>query len=298
VFVQQTASHSAQAGALGRRREDLLKLSQEVWPEDGGASTASKILDSLVEQGVLQEKHGRLFLGDEWSDRAESRGGGLHHNFDSGIGGVPVIDSTTGEVLTYVRGLLESSSGIALAGQRWDVVSEGGEIIVKSARTGGNETLRYPARAAPTPRSYAEHVRRGLGFESVDAPLVDVGAASLWFHFGGSAYESVLASCFPALKRVRGLSGLALEGTISEESIQILLKDKAKISSSIGKAAEGLVSALSLGRYHSDLPEDVRRDTALAFFEPDKFLEWLSSRRIVRPDPEDRAYRRMMSDLI
>jgi hypothetical protein len=178
-------------------------------------------------------------------------------------------------------------------------VSEGGEIIVKASRSkGDSETFRYAARSAPTPMSFAEHVRRGLGFEDVEAPLVDVGTTTLWFHFGGSAYESVLVSYFPKLKRVKGLAGLALNGSISEASVQELLKDKSGLNSFFNKAADGLVSALSLGRYHSYLPDDVRRSVALNFFEPDKFVEWLGSRKISLLRETEAKCRKLLSDLI
>ena len=119
-----------------------------------------------------------------------------------------------------------------------------------------------------------------MGFEEFEAPIVDLGAATFWFHFGGSPYETVLVSCFPNLKRVKGLGGLALNGSIVEESKHDLLKDKRVLISIIDKVAEKLVSAFSLGRYHSDLPDTVSSATALAFFEPDKFFEWLSTRKI------------------
>jgi ATP-dependent Lhr-like helicase len=298
VFVQQALSHTAQAGKDGRPREDLLQLAQETWPESAGPRTASRILDYLIEQEMLEERRNRFYLGSIWSDRLERSGGDLHHNFDSETLGIPVIDASTGEVLTHVAQTPIGPKGIALAGQRWDIVSDSGEIIVKSSRAEeGGKTFRYAARSAPTTMSFAEHVRRGLGFEDNETPIVDLGGRTLWFHFAGSAYESVLTSLFPDLKSVRELNGLAVRGSISEKNLKTLAANRPSLVANLQKAADGLVSSLSLGRFHSDLPQDVRTSVAVEFFGPDKFFEWLSSRKVTLMNEKDETYRKLMNDL-
>lgn len=299
VFVQQAASHTAQAGTGGRLRDDLLHLAQEVWPEAVGPKTASRILDFLVEQEMLEEKRDRLYLGSIWSDRFERSGGDLHHNFESGDAGIPVIDASTGEVLAHVAQTAIGPKGIALAGQRWDIVSDSGEIILKSYRAEeGGKTFRYAARSAPTTLSFAEHVRRGLGFEDNETPIVDLGGRTLWFHFAGSAYESVLKSLFPDLKSVRELNGLAVRESVSEKNLKTLTANRPSLMANLQKAADGLVSSLSLGRFHSDLPQDVRTSVAVEFFGPDKFFEWLSSRKVTLLNEKDEKYRKLIHDLM
>ncbi len=156
-----------------------------------------------------------------------------------------------------------------------------GEIIIKSSQSGKcNETFRYAVRSAPTSMSYAEHVRRGLGFREEEAPIVALGGSSLWFHFAGSAYESILTSILPNLKRVRGLFGLAVKGSISEDRLKALAENRTSLTANLHGVADELVPSLSLGRFHKDLPVQVRKSVAVEFFGPDKFIEWLKSRKI------------------
>jgi len=284
VFIQQAASHSAQARGRGRRRADLLSLAEDVWPEPAGPITATRILDSLVEQGVLVEAGERLHLGEQWSDRFERAGGDVHHNFDSGGQGIPVVDTSTGEILTYVLEAPTGHSRVALAGRGWKVRIQSGEILVSSSvRGSGAGTFRYAARAAPTGKNYAEHVRRGLGFQETDAPIVDGPRGHLWFHFGGSAYEAILAVLLPDLKGVRGLSGIALRGVVTESMLRAIAGDHARLTEQLHELADAVVMPTSLGRYHRLLPEDVRKKVTLERLNPDEFRQWLGSRRPVTP---------------
>ena len=82
VCVQQAASFVAQNGRRGRSRPNLLDLAQRVWPE-APARTAEEILDGLVEQGYLEERRGRLFLGEPWADAFDKGSSGMHANLDS-----------------------------------------------------------------------------------------------------------------------------------------------------------------------------------------------------------------------
>lgn len=281
VFIQQAASHVAQADRGGRLRSDLVTLAQDVWPESEGPKTARKILEHLIETENLVQKGNRLYLGDAWSDRLEKAGGDFHHNFESGNKGTPVIDATTGEILTYVLGGEIGPEGVALAGQRWEVVNESGEILIKSSTKKRNEkAFQYAARAAPTGKNYAEHVRRGLGFGEKDAPIFGTDVQPLWFHFGGSAYESLLLALLPALVRAPGLSGLALGGVVTQESIAMVTNNQVAVYEKINKLADKIVSSLSLGRYHSSLPIEVRTSVAVEAFGPNDFYSWLTSRKI------------------
>ncbi len=280
VFVQQSASFTAQGKHRGRRRSDLLALAQEVWPEADGPTTATRILDSLVEEGALVESGGRLYLGEAWSDKLERAGGGLHNNFDSGGPGIPVVDASTGEVLSHVAASAPGRRNIALAGGRWDIVSVSGEILVAQKAVGtGEATFRYATRGAPTGRSYAEHLRRGLGYEATHAPVVRGPGRDLWFHFGGSAYEAVLASLFPDLKQVRRLAGIALQGVPVESTLMAVASDREPIVHVLRRLAEDLAIPAALGRFHRLLPADVRERVALEYLDVDGFVRWLAARR-------------------
>lgn len=285
VFVQQAASYTVQGRKRGRRRADMLALAQMVWPEPNEPVTANRILDELVEQGVLVESGDRLFLGSEWSDRFERAGGDFHHNFDAGGQGIPVVDGSTGEVITHVSHSPAGGASVALAGRRWNVVSEGGEIVVASgAQATGDVPFRYAARSAPTGRSYAEHVRHGLGFGSEAAPVLQGPSGYLWFHFGGSAFEAVLKGLIPGLRSVRGLAGLALGGTPSEPALLALAGDIDRLTHMLRGLADDVATPMTLGRYHDQLPRDVRTEVCLQLLDPDALARWLASRDLRRSE--------------
>ncbi len=278
VFVQQAASYTIQGRKRGRRRSDLLALAQMVWPEQD-AATANRILVELVEQGVLLESGDRLFLGSEWSDRFERAGGGFHNNFDAGGSGIPVVDGSTGEVITHVLHSQAGGASVALAGRRWNVVSQAGEIVVASAaQATGDVPFRYAARSAPTGRSYAEHVRRGFGFASEAAPVLQGPSDDIWFHFGGSAFEAVLRVLIPGLRSVKGLAGLALGGTPSESALHALAEDTDRLGDLLRGLADDVAAPMTLGRYHGQLPLDVRTAVCVQLLDPDGFARWLASR--------------------
>jgi ATP-dependent helicase Lhr and Lhr-like helicase len=286
VFVQQAASHIAQAAARGRRRTDLLALAHEVWPEPGGPKTATRVLDSLVERGVFVETAGRLHLGDEWSDRFERGGGDVHNNFDAAGRGIPVVDASTGDVITHAYHPLRDNEGVALAGQRWEVIGQSGEILIKPrSNAGGEETFRYATKGSPMGKSYAEHVRRGLGLGSTDAPVFEGRSGSIWFHFGGTAYEAVLRELYPDLRVARAFRGLALLGLIEERRVRTFEGDRVRLERILEGIGKVLIPAMSLGRYQRELPEDIQSRVALEIFNTNTFVEWLLTREMRRIDP-------------
>jgi hypothetical protein len=97
---------------------------------------------------------------------------------------------------------------------------------------------------------------------------------------------------------VRELNGLAVRGSISEKNLKTLTANRPSLMANLQKAADGLVSSLSLGRFHSDLPQDVRTSVAVEFFGPDKLLEWLISRKIALLNEKDEKYRKLIHDLM
>lgn len=293
VFVQQAASFIAQNRQRGRRREDLLELAQETWPEQDGPITASRVLDTLIEQNALTEAGGRLYLGEEWSNRLERAGGDFHHNFDSPGQGIPVVDASTGELVSHVPLTSYHTHKVALAGRRWDVVSQLGEILIASTPDrGGETTFQYATRAAPTGKRFAEHLRRGLGFEPIDAPTIASPNGVLWFHFGGSAYEAVLSRLLPNLKHVKGLHGIALKGSVTSEDLLGLVEDASGLTTLLQGLASNIALPATLGRYHHLLPDDVQAQVALDYLDPGLLTEWIRSRRVnLQPDAREAEVR-------
>lgn len=281
VFVQQAASVVAQAGIKGRLRSDIISLAATIWPENEGEKFAEIILDHLIEKDQITQKGYRLYLGDIWSDRLKTAGGGFHHNFETTAQEVPVIDTTTGEVLTYIPNIQFDQENVALAGQRWKKVHQGTEIYVKASSDKREEKpFRYSPRGAPTSKVYAEHVRKGLGFGDQDAPVLELRGEPLWFHFGGSAYEIALRSLFEDLRGVRALRGLALRGVVTADHLLLLTQRPNYIRSNIYNIIDSLVTSLSLGRFHRELPQDIQMKVALEVFDLKSFCEWLGSRSI------------------
>jgi ATP-dependent helicase Lhr and Lhr-like helicase len=281
VFIQQAVSHIIQSGQLGRRRTDLLTLAQSVWPESQGPLTASQILDFLVEQEILIQRGDRLYLGDEWSDRFERAGGNIHHNFDADGQGIPVVDASTGELITHVSESPKSKEGIALAGQRWEIVNQAGEILLKSRLTGkGENTFRYTSKGAPMTKIFAEHIRRGLGFEDNEAPIIDTPSRTLWFHFGGLAYETMLQALFPGLSGNRLFRGIALRGIIEEHQLQSAAESRDQIKKNLNQLSNNFTHTISFGRYHRYLPEQIKSNVANEMFNTQTFVEWLITREV------------------
>lgn len=211
VVVQQAASFVAQAGRRGRRRSDLLELADDVWP--GGRKTVGEICDELLESGHLEENRERIFLGEPWANAFEAGERGMHGNLGSPTGGIPVVDSSTGETIAHVSQAPETEKGIALGGQTWNARFANGEVWL-TARVRGQQRgqFRYAARRGPLGAEYAAHVRRGLGFDERDAPVALIEENPVWLHFGGGAYEAVLASLLPSVRKFAGMNGLAMAG--------------------------------------------------------------------------------------
>ena len=281
VFVQQTASFVAQGRAQGRHADALLELANSVWPETQ-LGTAKEILEALLKAGYLEEHRGhRLAFGEPWADAFGQNRGKMHANLDAPATGIPVVDSSTGEIVAHVAQQPNTKKGVALGGQVWDARYVNGEVLLESKRTarphGG---FRYAARSAPTGFEYALHVRRGLGFGEKDAPIVQFGEDCIWLHFGGSAYETALVSLFPHLRPTAGLSGLAVEGRPAEDELQEIAKDENRIREAIKSKREAIESALAPGPFHRLLPENCRSRVTASLFGPSQFGSWLASRNV------------------
>ncbi len=256
VFVQQSASYIAQAPKKRRSRQTLIDFAQAVWPSTSTAGgEAERILDHLCREDHLVSIGNDVMLGEDWSDRLESGGGDFHSNLEADRMGRPVVDISTGEVIAHVRGSDAASGTIHLGGQRWTLIRESGEILLKSTQADGPaDTMRYGARGAPTGYAFARHVLVGLGFELEDAPVIEIGGQRLWWHCGGSAYERVLLQLLPDRRAVKGLDGLALTDPPEPDQLVELSRQLPLIRSIVSGMAGPLSSVLAPGPWHSSLP--------------------------------------------
>ena len=288
VCVQQTASFVAQNGSRGRSRADLLELAHVVWPESP-RHTAGEIVDGLVEQGYLEERRDRLFLGELWADAFDKGAGGMHANLDSSGPGIPVVDAGTGEVIATVAQTPHTNKGLALGGQIWDARHVDGEVLLTPRRTGQpREGFRYAARSAPTGAEFAVHVRRGLGFNDVDAPIVRFDEGPLWLHFGGSAYEIALLKLLPFLRPRAGLAGLAVSGQLTADQLCRIAARENVLLDAMAAVAQSVESTLPVGPYHRLLPESCRRRITTDLFDMQHFRIWIANRHVWELPPDDR----------
>ena len=290
VFVQQTASFVAQGRPRGRRCSDLLELARDVWPEDS-AGTADAIVENLLNSEYLVEHHGRLALGESWAEAFDEGGRGMHANFDSSGGGIPVVDASTGETVAHVAQRPTEGRDLALGGQRWDVQEgRGGEILLKPKGAGdAREGFRYAARSAPTGLEYAVHVRRGLGLGESDAPILDRPDEPIWLHFGGSGFQTLLCALMPDLRPTAGLAGLAVAGgRIDRTRLGELASRKSALHRAVENHYAALESVLSVGPFQRHLPEECRRRVVDELIDLPAFRRWLRTRRVwemTRDDP-------------
>ena len=297
VCVQQAASFVAQNGSRGRRRQDLVDLARDVWP-DTPAGTVDVILDALVQGEYLEEHRGRLILGALWADAFDGSGG-MHANLDASGAGIPVVDAGTGEVIAHVAQRSAIEKGIALGGQVWDARNVNGEVLLTARGVGrARGGFRYASRAAPTGGEFAVHVRRGLGFDERDAPVVLLDGEPIWLHFGGSAYQAALVSLLPFLRRLAGLAGLAVAGCLSGDRLHRTAAQEEQLRAAVESIVESVESTLSPGPYHRLLPEACRQRVAVDLFDPRRFRTWLASRRVWElhsGDPRMAAVRLVLS---
>ena len=295
VFVQQAASFVAQGRPRGRRRSHVVDLAQDVWPENepGEPGMVDAIVEHLLDQDRLIEDRGRLWLGEAWADLFDAGGRGMHANFDLPGAGVPAVDASTGDVIAYVAGPPSERKGLALGGQRWDLQTVSGEILLRPRGAGAaREGFRYAARRAPVRREYAVHVRRGLGLEDGDAPLIDLSSGLTWFHFGGAEYEIALCELVGGLRPIGALAGLAVRmdsgGALSATRLDV---SESRLCQVVNDRFSDLERVLDVGPYQRELPETCRRKVVAVLMDVPVFQRWLQSRRVWRMTSDDPRYR-------
>lgn len=291
VFVQQSASFVAQGGPRGRRRSDLLELANDVWPESAG-DTAKGIVEHHLSTGRLVEYRGRLGLGGSWADAFDEGGRGMHANLGSSGGGIPVVDAGTGEIIAHVAQRPADDRDLALGGQRWNVQQGGnGEILLKPVSAGrAREGFQYAARRAPTGLEYATHVRRGLGLNEIDAPILDTVDGPVWLHFGGSGYQTLLCAIVPDLRPISGLAGLAVavERSVDRSLLAELASEEARLEHAVESHFAALESVLSAGPFQNQLPNECRQRVIAELVDICEFRRWIMTRSVWEVTRQDR----------
>ena len=156
-----------------------------------------------------------------------------------------------------------------------------GEVLLTPRQPGQpREGFRYAARSAPTGAEFAVHVRRGLGFDDVDTPIVMFEEGPLWLHFGGSAYETALVRLLPSLRSRAGLAGLAVSGRLTDEQLYRTAAQEIPLLDPVEEIAQSVEPTLSPGPYHRLLPESCRQRITTDLFDMQRFRTWIANRHV------------------
>lgn len=298
VFVQQVASFVAQNRPHLRRRSDLLDLARDVCGEDS-IGTANAIIEALVREEYLVEgRQRRLGLSGSWADSFDDEGRGMHTNFSTGLG-IPVINASTGDVVAHVSQRPGGDKGLALGGQSWDLQeATHDELLLKprdSATVKGG--FRYAARSGPVEKEYATHVQRGWELRGHDAPLLHISKKlTCWFHFGGTAYQTLLCDLIPNLRPIHRLSGLAVASPTGL-SLDNLAIDDTVLRQAVENRFEDFERVLSVGRYQNYLPDQCRRAVVVDLFDVSAFYHWLHTRHLWTMKSSDNRWSQMTADV-
>ncbi|MGC8908513.1 MAG: DEAD/DEAH box helicase [Desulfomonilaceae bacterium] len=298
VFVQQIVSFIMQARGKGRKEKDILELVEAVWGNPA-LPTAKAVIDHLLAEEMLIQQRDRLFLGQEFSDGIEQNRSYFHCNFESEGPTTPVVDSLTGQQIAHIVQRSTRTERIAVAGMTVDVVYGAEEILVKQRKIRAKDSFGYGARQPLTSKSFAEHVKRGLGFGDHETVLCASPRGPIWFHFGGDLYERVLDRLFGQKSSGTVFQGLALGADIAEGDIRALPSRTYDIRSAVDEMKDSIAAYVGAGRFHKYLPDHVRTDVILSIFDLDGFIEWASSRTVTPAWPGSPAWskiRRLFPD--
>jgi ATP-dependent Lhr-like helicase len=293
VFAQQISSFIRQNGVKGRPRKSLVELAEAVWPLPDTADISEGIVDDLIDRGSLVENRSKFHLDGAIIEKIDEIPTSLHANIRSGGSLLAVRDQHSGEIIGHVSAA--PADGITnVGGKRLRITGKGdGEIIVSAdsqLNPGGARPLavKYPTVPFLITRRYGEALAKGLGFEKVDAPLID----GVWWHFGGQAVEKLLRIEIPHVFIGIERSGLALK-VAGDPSI---MKDRFSNEQEIVAALESVVvtarSRYSRSSFDDFLSEEVFSQIAVEALQPRDILDFFQSRHVFncpRSDSKGRA---------
>jgi len=107
-----------------------------------------------------------------------------------------------------------------------------------------------------------------------------------------------LVSLLPFLRRLAGLGGLAVAGSLSGDRLHRAAAQEEQLRAAVESIVESVESTLSPGPYHRLLPEAYRQRVAVDLFDARRFRTWLASRRVWElhsGDPRMAAVRLVLS---
>lgn len=285
VFVQQTLAFIQQAHGQGRTHAALIELAKNTWPEGDTPARAKAILEQLVADGVLNVRRGMLHLSDATFE-SYGAAGALLANFDGAGATTAVVDQLTGEVFANVMRQHLETPNIIVAGKRLQITSQvDGRVEVRRDQSSGASpssiTPRYSARRMPTTAEFAAALRDGCGFSPESAPLLTIGAQTLWFHFGGEIWERLLKNgplqgIFPRVL----IPGVALEIALSANDFSTVRFPIDLLESAFHSAHSSLATVIELGRFKNHLTGDHLRDAVRDAIHLPGWVDWAATREV------------------
>lgn len=281
VFIQQTISMIMQAGARGRKIDDMLRMVESVWGISS-MDTAKSIIDHLVNEEFLCHSEKRLRLGEVFSDGIQSNRAYYHCNFEADTSTIPVVDHLTGQTLGQVKPYLAGRKQIAIGGETVDIIHSSNELLVRRHKKDVKNSFQYASRMPAITKSFAEHVRRGLGLGEEETLLVESETKGpVWFYFGGEMYGWVLQKLITGkLHSEKSLRGVALLGRVLEEDLKSIDSNIQSILVAVEAINSMVESYMGVGRFHKYLPVSVKVEVTKTMFDVESFLDWSMSRTL------------------
>jgi Lhr-like helicase len=267
-----------------------------------------QIVAHLIDTGFFLPARGTaLRPGPQWHKLYEERA--LYSNLsESGREAAVVVDDITGRRVGYLERVAPTGTTFLLGGQARRVVWTQGRRVLAHAATDSAAEARAP-RWRTLWRSLSPDLTRALaqelGFpcaqsatalpmlveqqESTEEGTAEMEAAgrTLLFHCAGEVYGKVLSELLETKQGVRVIECneflIEVLGCLPEEA---LLFTKEETRALVGRRWRGFEKAFALGRFQTQLPPAVRRESVIAAFNVPDFQRRFAGRKLARRTAE------------
>lgn len=202
-----------------------------------------------------------MHLGSQWQqfEPHEQCDYTVHSNIRSNGSSVAVRHAITGEVIGHVVAPPDGGNTVTIGGRQHRVLRNDAELVVSpvtdESADEAEDTPNYGGRRRRVSESFAAHVRSGCGLGPTQAPLLMAGSRSMWFHFGGEIYESILRELFPGFFERPVIAGMVLSTLPGFDASRLKTVTGASLDRLARREGLRLLEDEGLGRFAEDLPE-------------------------------------------
>jgi len=294
VARQQVASYIFQAP---HRQRQALRV-QALLECCAAPVVARSLLPHLVAEGELEEEVGFVRLGQHWRDQTAR--GEIHSNIEGGIGET-VIDERSGQAIAHGVSF-RGGTGLRAGGELLQV-REWRAQKIEVRRVADSELARgdwsYSSRAWVKGAGQPQSVRRYLGLEPDEWPVLHDSASVHVFHFGGFRLRAVLE--LAAGNNSNDLSVnewfMTLPATAAERPTWIAQMSPALLEIAMSSELQRLERLLARPRVNRSLPLDVRLEEVRSWLGLERTVAEISRARwIVIDDPDLRRALKVLRD--